>query len=66
MEDVLEREKYPEYIISEDAYVNEINYFLQVLRTNENPCCPLKESRQSLEAVKAEIQSFCSRKTIVL
>lgn len=60
----LEKEIYPEYIKSENAYENEIRYFIANLKTGRFDYCPATESVMSTKTAYAELQSVKSGKTI--
>ncbi len=60
----LEAEVYPEYIKSDNAYENEIRYFLSFAKTGKFEYCPAEESFMSTKTVYAELESMKSRKTV--
>ena len=62
--DLLQKENYPEFVKSDNAYENEIRYFLSGLKTGEFDYCPTSESVMSTKTAYAELQSVKSGKTI--
>lgn len=62
--DMIETEKYPEYIQSNDFYENEIRYFISNVTKNDFKHCPPVESYCSTKTVLTELESMIQKKTI--